>query len=358
MKVLSWIGVLVLAGSTWGQKFPQRKHQIEVRKHYGYMLPFRPQIYELIEGPATAWEFSYVRPTDGSETWEQAYRFPKIGWTFLWMDLSNPEEIGHTAALFPNLRIPFNKGRLQSIFQMGLGLGYIEKPFHPKTNFKNLAIGSHINALMQLQFNLEYQLLKKTSITLGTALTHYSNAATRRPNLGFNIWTFSAGIRQGFGPKWEALAPRFARHIERWRPYARISMGTTQATIDDPKNYPVLSVAGGASKRRGEKFSFLGQMEYQLNTSNEAVMLNRELEPTSSAPHRVGVALGGRMHFGLVSLQFEQGAYLYNPSGLRGLLYHRLQATASITSNHHVAIGVKTHFAQAENLEIGYVYVW
>jgi len=116
--------------------------------HIGSILPHRSEVNEIIEGHSFAYELSFVKPTIGKKEWQQLYKYPQVGISGLFMNLGNPKELGNAYGVFSFIDMPLNQRKINWRLKLGYGLGYIEKPFDKTTNYKNIAIGSHINALI------------------------------------------------------------------------------------------------------------------------------------------------------------------------------------------------------------------
>lgn len=48
--------------------------------------------------------------------------------------------------------------------QAGVGLGWVTKIYDVRTNYKNVAIGSHLNCAIQLRFNNELHISKNDNV--------------------------------------------------------------------------------------------------------------------------------------------------------------------------------------------------
>ena len=78
----------------------------------------------------------------GNKKWQQSYNYPKTGFSAVAINLGNEKELGMGLGIFPFIELPINQRKINWRFKIGYGLGYIEKPFDRKTNYKNVAIGS------------------------------------------------------------------------------------------------------------------------------------------------------------------------------------------------------------------------
>lgn len=89
-------------------------------------------------------------------------------------------------------------------WNFGAAIGW--KPYSESNKFFNLTVGSQVNAYLNLNLFLKWQLNKKISLYGGVAISHFSNGNTSFPNPGVN----SLGIRIGMNYTFNPLEKKFA----------------------------------------------------------------------------------------------------------------------------------------------------
>ena len=95
-------------------------------------------------------------------------------------------ELGSAFSIFPFIDFPLTRYKNFSVnfrFRTGRCV-YLTKRFDRLTNYKDLAIGSHINASANMMFKSEYKLSERLNISLGFGLQHFSNGSLKLPNYG------------------------------------------------------------------------------------------------------------------------------------------------------------------------------
>ena len=107
-------------------------------------------------------------------------------------------------------------------FRLGNGISYITKKYDPFENKKNIAIGSHINGFVNLQFSWIKQ-FNRVYFGGGIDFSHISNAKLKTPNQGLN--TLTGFLTAGFNmeprkvydqPKFEADSIEVVRKFSKW----------------------------------------------------------------------------------------------------------------------------------------------
>ena len=180
-----------------------KNYEIEARAHFGFLYFQNDEFHSALgrySRHAPAFELSLHRNTYGQHRWEVLHNYPSIGFTFYYSPLTfqNDEvakELGQVFALYPFINFPFNPDeRSRGTFKLGVGLGYLTNKFDPKENYHNYAIGSHLNAAINLSFEYRQRIAERLTWVSSIGLTHFSNGATRSPNMGINIFSLATGF--------------------------------------------------------------------------------------------------------------------------------------------------------------------
>ncbi len=193
-----------------GQVCAQSSHknyEIEARMHYGYMYFQNDEFHSALgrySRHTPAFELSLHRNTYGQHRWEVLHNYPSIGFTFYYSGFGNDciaAELGKVFALYPFINFPFTPNESSRLtFKLGVGLSWLTNKFHPTENFHNYAIGSHLNAAINLSFEYRQRIVERLHWVTSVGLTHFSNGATRTPNMGINIFSVATGFSWYLAP--------------------------------------------------------------------------------------------------------------------------------------------------------------
>ena len=193
-----------------GQVCAQSSHknyEIEARMHYGYMYFQNDEFHSALgrySRHTPAFELSLHRNTYGQHRWEVLHNYPSIGFTFYYSGFGNDSiaaELGKVFALYPFINFPFTPNESSRLtFKLGVGLSWLTNKFHPTENFHNYAIGSHLNAAINLSFEYRQRIVERLHWVTSIGLTHFSNGATRTPNMGINIFSVATGFSWYLAP--------------------------------------------------------------------------------------------------------------------------------------------------------------
>ncbi|MBL4670200.1 MAG: acyloxyacyl hydrolase [Flavobacteriales bacterium] len=332
---------------------------VGVTTHFGAILPHRPLINEIIGGHTQAYEFSFYKPTYGKKEWQKLYSYPKVGVSVLFMGLGNPQKLGKAYGIFPYIDLPLNKKKVVSWrLKIGYGIAYIENPFNRETNFKNVAIGSHINALLYINTGWSLKLSNSISTNLGLSLIHFSNGSFSRPNLGLNIFSLNTGVSYQFGEKKALIKADLEERPHQWRKKIMLGFGIKEIPPAEGPKYVVSSYSFNLIKTRATKSSYGFGVDAFYNSSL-TVLLNKDSSTTSTSNLdnlRLGLVGIYSFDFGKISLLVEMGGYVYSKYKGNGFIYHRISSRYNVTEKIFLNMGLKTHFAVADFVEFGIGY--
>ncbi|MCB0402011.1 MAG: acyloxyacyl hydrolase [Flavobacteriales bacterium] len=350
-------GLLLLVINVFSQ---DGEHDFGIKEtaHFGALLPHRQQVNEIVEGHTVAYELSFYKSTSGKKDWQRAYAYPKVGISAMYHYLGNPNELGNAYGLFGFVDLPLNQRKINWRLKMGYGLGYIEKPFDKETNNKNVAIGSHFNALIYANMGWDAKLSDALNLSSGLSIIHYSNGAFAMPNLGINIVSLNVGAIYNFGNVTEKLTDELPDRDRTWKKQVMVGFGAREVPPTDGPKYFVNTYSFNLMKPLKRKGSFgVGFDVFYNSALPELILLKGEKATTGTADKfRVGIAGIYSFDFGKISFLVEAGGYLYTNYAYQGRLYNRFTTRYLVSDKVFLNLGLKTHMVVADFIEAGIGY--
>lgn len=204
-RVVLLFMLLVFCSRIWGQDYRWLSHNnimVEARGHVGVFWHHHFEMQKF-NARYPAFEASIYQNTYGKNEWEAAYNYPYIGVTFYHANFginfeNNPavgDALGSAYAIYPFINYPLNPSESSQVtFKLGAGLGYLTKHFHQYDNYANYAIGSHLNAAVNLSFEYRQRITRHLMSVASFGLTHFSNGSTKLPNYGLNTFSGAWGL--------------------------------------------------------------------------------------------------------------------------------------------------------------------
>jgi hypothetical protein len=326
----------------------------------GFIIAHSPLMEHLAVSHPTGFELNVQKQTTGKKAWHQLYRFPKIGYSLVYFNYHNPK-LGKSVAANTYINKTLwrtRKGELN--YRLGLGIGYLSEGYDQETNHKNSIASSALNAALQTRFEYDYRIAPHYSLLVGLGLNHYSNGATKKPNLGINIPTLSFGVNYHTVPAFtteEKTLPEFSKKL--FYTFSTTA-GWRQIGPLDTKKYLVQSVSFAALKPLNRKSNLVLGVEgfydrsLKVQQQTDTTLTGKSFPDTKKA----GVFFGHELLFGDLALETQLGYYVYRPYKNGTAYYERLGLKYHFTPKIYGAIDLEIHGFAADVLEwrVGYKF--
>lgn len=328
---------------------------LETKVHYGFLGAHREAIQYLANDHLAPLELSFVK-RGSSKAWHSLYGKPLWGFSLFYADFKNPDEMGWGTGIVPHVSLHFlRKDKLEFNMKMGAGLGYVSKVFDPFDNYKNLAVSTRLNLLIILQPELRFQVTDRLGLVAGLGGIHYSNAAFRVPNLGYNFLTASLGVNYQIGEAPvadEFIAEKRSEDIEF---LAALAFGAKENYPINGPSYLASSMMLEAIKPLGQKSKISGGADFFYDRG-----ISQYVQGSDSTSFgnilQTGLKAGYELHINAVSVLFQMGAYIQGRELVNGRIYHRIGGRIQLLPHVHLNLTLKSHYARADYFETGISY--
>ncbi len=336
-------------------KFSFAQSGFEVREKIGFLAAHHAGMAHVPKQLAVATELSYVKKLNGEQIWHSYYREPVVGGTLFLGSVGNNDILGRFVGLYGFAEMPLVKHKNYRMdWKFGTGIGYTNRPYDPVLNPKNVAIGSHINAMMCFALKQTFA-FKQSAITLAMDMTHFSNGAFKVPNLGINLPYVSIGFQHFLPEKTLEVQPmQVFYNYKHWQPSVNGMLSFKETMPIGGKKYPVY--AGSFSIRN--YFSPKAGFEVNLDVISKQALLNYEPMVAKSQLDilQVGVSTAYLLPLGRFNFVYGLGVYVRDRYRAEGPLYIRLGCRYYLSHHMSAFFGLKTHYAKADYLEFGLTY--
>lgn len=352
----------MVSGSHTNNPGDSAKYITGIKIHYGFVMSHHKNIRHLTTGHFPAFEICFAKQTRGEKPWHQLYKYPLTGISFWCADFANPKMLGSAAAVFPYMNFPLaGKNRTSLNFRFGAGLGYLSKKFDRIDNYKNIAIGSHLNVCVNMGYELRWKPFKNIVFSGALGITHFSNGAFKTPNLGINIPALNFGI--AYSPAFAAPRNLIIKEplplaIKKPEIQAILSGGMKELYPAYGDKYGAFSFSAnylmpfGQKRKTGPGIDFFWEFSNIRTLKRKDIAVNHDYEVI-----RPGIHIGHQLEFSHLYFITEAGYYLYAKDKSDGMLYSRLALRYRLNSSLLLNLSLKTHFAKADFVEWGIGYV-
>lgn len=327
--------------------------------HFGFVIPEYKHFTYLVNEPVKSFELSISKQTTGKSIWEQAYKFPEYGITFLFTTLGNQNVFGDELAIYPYVQTALiRRPRFVLSNQFGLGYGYATKKFDLESNYQNVSVGSHSNLHFNFKLSSKWQLSKKASLNTGLSFTHYSNANMAEPNLGVNLFTAFAGINYAVGEQTEFTKIEMLQH-EIKHEFAFIYAAGGKHTRALQSTVYFTSSASAEYKFHWKRKLHLGgglDLFYDSSTKTEMSAPGKS-DYKSIYDFRTGIHLSQELVYDRFSFILQEGFYI----GLidrvdKSFMYNRGILRWRFNDHLLIHVSMKSHLHVLDYPELGFGY--
>lgn len=329
-----------------------------LKMHQGYLMAHRVDMQEM-EAHTKGFQFHIVNKSTGSEYWDNWYNKPEWGISLEYLDLGN-EVNGKVLSLTPFIRVGSSRIRRNPrYFEIGMGIGYFDSPFHITENHLNRAIGSKLNASVRVALIQKIRLNKLLDLSMGVGITHFSNGNANLPNLGINIPNLSFGIE--YFPFAIKPVPRERSTKNDFSNFEfSVGMGVKQEEVIDDERIPIFIYQGtylfAPRKTRSYRFG----IDYMIDNSYNYDFLNpATLENTSfKSKTEIALRVGHEYRLDRFSLVTDIGFYALRPTKIKKAMYQNIGLRVHANNRFYIGWHLKTHLFIADYFvySIGYKF--
>jgi len=340
MKILGCI-LLLLSISQLIAQGPSFRNSLGANLYGGYLASHHDYIQHL-DAHTYGMEFRYSRIYTGERnSWAKDLRLPRRGLALLLLDQGQPDLTGYSIACIPHTEFRIFGIRTGSFwFRMGTGIAWLTRRYDAESNRKQIAIGAHINPVMQFSFLWHQQISPAVELDLGIGLTHFSNGNFNLPNLGINMPNLHAGFTLGKGEHGRQPKPVISQTKWQWDADVALHWATKEEGLVSFQRYQVGGLSFKAQLHRNRLSRFLAGIEFfKDNTYASRNGNKRSLGSTLEFAFTVG----HRLMIGRWILLKEIGIYAYKPDTIKDGWYQRIGMQYLFRNNLYAGVSLKTH---------------
>ncbi len=339
---------------------------VEAKAGYGFLIPHKLEM-EIFNSHFPSFEISISKMTFGGNRWEYMYGYPIVGLAYWYSNLGSSPYLGDAHAVFPYINFPISPNKSTRLyFRIGVGLGYLTKRFDRLDNYKNIAIGSHLNAAVSMSFELRARIINRMYLTGSISLTHFSNGSMKTPNYGINIPSVYAGVAYKLSKEntytRSKLLPELYPYEFDGKKWFQVQFGAglgyKNMDAEIGGSYMVYAMYANILKQ----ISFTSRLGIGLDVSYDGT--DRKIVETASGEKldsfipivKTGGSFAWELMISKVSLVFNIGGYFSGKYQTEGGIYEKLAIWYYFNDNIYTSLTLKAHYARADYITLGIGY--
>ncbi len=332
-------------------------YSLRANAHWGFVIPHHHEMWALTDGYFPSFDFTIFRQTNGKRAWHYLYSYPVIGLSYCYSNFGGSKYLGKAHTLVPFIIFPIVKSeKIQLGFKAGLGIGYLTRKFHRLENYKNLAIGSHLNAAVSFELLSRFKLSKRMFFNAGLSLMHLSNGTIKTPNYGLNI----PAVFGGFTYKVNNVPVQYLKPENipdnKGKINFRLMLWGAGKQVDQhwDGQFLVLVLTGDFSGFYNNRNRILIGFDMIYDESVKYVLESDSIEINNNKEIiNYGINIGHEWVLEKLSLYFAVGMYVHAIDKPERAIYDKIGIYYAITPRLVFGATLKAHYAQADYFSVG-----
>ena len=359
MKQVVLILMVVWSALGWTQN--TGPFSVGLQYKNGFLSAHRETMHHLVQSRNNVLEVDFNRQDTSGTAYSDIYRYPTQGASLILHDYGYRPVLGVSFTFSRVTKFPIYQSERWGFFdfRLGQGVSYITEKYDAFENKKNIAIGSHINGFVNLQFSWEKH-FEHFYFGAGLDFSHISNARLKTPNQGLNTLTAFASAGYNISPRKVYDKPKFdgelsdVRKFNKW--HFHFIFGLKQNLPDhfEARNFGVAALQGLYRKNVSLLWDFEAGIDLVYNEAN------RWYYETNPVPAYQALLVGGYSGMSLSlyrsQIYFGLGVYALNIINPEGWVYNRAGIRLLSNEKWNFSIGIKAHVGVADYLEWGLGY--
>lgn len=331
---------------------------ISAQLYYGSFLTVAPKAQYLQDSYTRFGELAFYRQTDGSQPWQVANNMPDVGFAVFFGNTGSRQYVGNMAGAFPFINFHlYKRPKFSSQLRLGAGAVWVQKPYDPIRNHKNVLIGSRYNYFLNFLWQNQIYISPHMAVNAGLSFNHISNGTMQLPNLGLNIPAVSAGITYSFDQKpttKKTTIPAYNHHVK-YSIYT--SVGLKQTPWVGSPHYVVNVVNAEASKHinYSNKYGYGAVLFYDRSLLLDDTGLSMSKEGDKKIQGAIYALY--EHQFGKMSIPVQLGFYIYHKYQ-SNFSFQSVGLRYQLSPHWQYGLYLKTHLGKADYIHTGIGYTF
>lgn len=324
----------------------------------GFLWAHHTKMEAMYEHRLGGVEIDYAIRSDGTNNWESYYGYPEYGMALSFYDLGSPNYLGNAYAIQPYIAFPFlGPHRWGNIyFKAAIGVGYVTKPWDRFSNYKNVGIGSHLNAAAKFELRTSIRLSNHLLFNMGLAFSHMSNGSTNNPNSGINMPNLNIGATYAIANKVQYIKYQKLKYDRKLQFSTFFSYSSKDVFPDGIGHYPVYTLSNELCKPLNQHSGITASWDIMLDESHWKLMQIKGDNVTKFEMIKTGLTVGYLMKFNKVGTTIQIGSNLYSYYKTGGSVYQRLGLRYEVLPKVNLQVALRTNWFNADCIEFGVGY--
>jgi len=328
---------------------------LETNYQYGFIWQHNPSLESILGGNINVVQINLGKETYGQTYWDQLYRYPDWGGGLYLANLGNDEELGYATSIYAYINVPvLRRKKFELRYSLSGGLAYLTKG--------NIAVGTHFNIYFDANLNTRYYLSEKLYLINAFGATHFSNGATKMPNLGLNLFSYRIGLHYLFTENQSTkITKQLPKALNKNWFNIIVNSGWKEAKFDPGTKYTIVSASTNYLRALNKKHKIGAGIDFFYDES-----LHKFMNISSNSPYSRNETFGYGVHLAVeyrinrICLDIQLGTYLYSNYYSNSDFYERVGIRYLVHKDLFLGVSLKANNEVADFVEwgLGYQMPW
>lgn len=326
----------------------------------GFLIAHRPFMTHLVQENAYAFEITGWQQFSDTSAFTKRLKNPMKGYSVEFRNFGYNDVLGTAFSVTSYNVFPIygSEKKFYVDLIVGTGIGYLTKSYDQIENPLNNAIGSKLNARVNLKLTAT-KYFNSFHLGGGIEFMHFSNGSIKTPNLGLNLPAvfLTAGIQSSERKYSAEKRKNFKRELLlKSNLSAEIILTAKEigAVPFDPKLYPVIGGRFAYTYSKNGLWGFESAIDIIHNEANfhkynDTTFVRNDIL-------QIGIYVGSYIHFYKSQLAFGLGYYVRDIINAEGKVYNRIGYRYSFNKKWFGTFNIKANYAKADYFEFGIGY--
>ena len=328
---------------------------LSINYYQGPLITHRESIDQSLRGLYPyGLQIAYSEKTQGDKDWHGYWEYPHYGVSVSYLELGDREVLGKVLLcnLFFEKHLATGWDKIHLSYRISTGVAYSNTIYNDNINPLNLFVSSPVNISFETNFLLHYRLTKQIGLFLGPQLSHFSNGASKFPNIGINVPSIKLGLSYSYGDEKERSVGSKLEFEKAQYNLLRFAVSLNSAGIDS--NDPNLAYLFSYERvwNVHPRISLVGSTDLIFSNT-----VRKILKDTDANRTRIGIAVGAQLEWGRFAFTMQYGLYVYRPEqNVYKSTYSRLGFIYTLNDRMQASLKLRSHLFRAELFEWGISY--
>lgn len=331
---------------------------IGVNIHGGFIIPHSAELKPVSDTNPIGLQLEYNKLKLDRKAWETCNCYGRTGWSFLYMNYNDPDQLGSSYNLIYYVQPYFDyTPPLTFSLKAGGGITYLDQVYDEETNPENLFYSSPLSFYLFLAPTVGFIVSDKWELALSANYNHISNGGSKQPNKGMNFPSLSIGASRMLNYQLPESRSPSSEDRKKWEKYLG-AFGSLRSADESTEgsNYLMTGLNAGIMRPLSVLNGLNAGIEISYDDSYRERLERMEVE---ESPWIVSAMVGHQFTVGQFYFIQQFGFYLIRPEEVQPKdVFQRYSIYYKLRKGLGFGTSLIAHGHVADHMDLRLIYFW